>query len=273
MDAKIDWLSFTVPIYSGEGDLEKFASEVVGGLLAFVGEHCFHWMFDTQWMERKGGRAPYSYSHDIGSTGIVVFSNPKRNDVLIELSGKACDAIREAGIETELLNRVKDRATRLDVACDIETQVTPAEFAPKAQYADTKTYSEFNSKTGKTVYLGSMASERYTRVYRYAYPHPRHKCLRVEFVFRRKVARTIIEKILEFGQKEVALWAGDRENFLHPIWKNHDQQISIKTTTKQDWDTGRTLAWLLHQVRPAVTRVMQEMEVEDKEKFIAELFL
>jgi len=273
MDVKIDWLSFTVPVYAGTLDLEQYATHVVGGLLVAVGEHCFNWMFDTQWIERKAGRAPYAYSHTIGTSGIVVFSNPKRNDVLVELSGKACDYIRIVGVQEELLERVKNRVTRLDLACDMETSTTPVDFAPRSQYATTKTYSEISSRTGQTVYLGSMASERYTRVYRYAYPHPRARCLRVEFVFRRKVARAVVDQILGEGETSVAIWAGNRENFNHSAWIHDDSQITIKTGTRQEWDAGRTLTWLRRQVKPAVRRLMAEMEIADQEKFLREVFL
>lgn len=273
MDVKIDWLSFTIPIYASNGDLGEFASSVLGGIYQAIGVECFDAIFKQKWDERKGGRAPYQYSHNIGKSGIVVFSSPKRNDVLIELSGKGCDFIRDLGLQQKLLESVKERVSRIDLAADMETDTLPIEFAPRKQYAATRSFSELRSKTGQTVYIGSMASERYTRVYRYAPPHPRHKYLRVEHVFRRKVARSVAQKILDDGEKAVADWASHKANFIHKSWVYGNREISLKTYSKNQLDAGKTIQWLKTQVRPAFRRLIEEGEIENPREFLMRVFL
>jgi len=272
MDTKVDWLSFTVPVQGGYEDVETFAQYLLGALWGTVGETIFDKCFQYEWKERKAGRAPYSHSHDVGETSIVVFSNPKRNDALVELSGKACEFVRSLGLLKSLIERVQTRVTRVDLATDIETKTKPTEFSPKEKYASTFTYSELNSRTGQTVYLGSINSERYTRVYRYAPPHPRAKYLRVEFVFRRKVARAICEEILVQGEAAVSAWAGNKAHFDHKDWKPTDTSESITTTSKQEWDAGRTIVWFKRQVAPAFRRLVSEGAIRDPELFLREVF-
>lgn len=273
MQVKMDWLSFTAPVYAVSSDLDVFASNVMGGLLQLVGPDTFKAALDTEWKERKGGRAPYSYSHDLGQSGIVVFSNPRIGNVLVELSGKACDSVRSMGVFQELLARVQNRITRCDLACDIECSTLPSEFAPKEHYGTSKTYSSLNSQSGETVYLGSTASERYTRVYRYKVPHPRSHLLRVEFVFRRKVARAFVAELLVQGEQAVAAWAGNKEHFRHPIWKPTDEPDRFTAYARAEREAGKTVFWLITSVAPAFKRLVDEGVIEHPEEFLNSYFL
>jgi hypothetical protein len=269
----IDWLSFTVPIYAGVSNPEGFAVRVENGLYDMFGQDIVEQVFGGKWNERKGGRAPYSNSYDIAQSGAVVFLNPTVDHVLVELSGQACDRIRNMDLLSHILELSQNRITRLDLACDIETPTTPVEFAPEAQYATTTTYSAIRSKTGETVYIGSTASERYTRVYRYAPPHPRSRYLRVEFVFRRKVARTIAQEILVQGLMAVAAWSGDKTHFRHIAWSPTDQSDDIRPFAKQTMKQANTFYWLVNVVAPAFRTLVLKGDIPDPEAFIRNYFL
>lgn len=273
MDVKIDWLSFTVPIYASSGDLEQFATSVMGGLFNYVGQTVFDAIFNVEWGERKGGRAPYAYSHDIGKSGIVVFSSPKRGDVLIELSGKACDFIRYRDMQKKLLERVQNTVTRIDLACDMETSTKPNKFAPRANYSDKIAYSDLTSQSGQTVYIGSMKSERYTRVYRYKAPHPRHRLLRVEFVFRRKVARAVVGELLVQGEMAIAQFYGNKNKFNDDAWKPNDNAERFSVYERPEREAGKTVFWLISSVAPSFKRLVREGIISNPEDFLNTYFL
>jgi len=273
MRCEIDWLSFTVPIYAGVENAEGFAVAIENGLYDLFGQHIVKQIFGGKWEERKGGRAPYSNSYDCAGRGIVVFANPKINHILVEVSGTGCEYIRNTGLENGVLEMAQMRLSRLDMAVDIETDIKPSDFAPKAQYASTISYSELNSKTGQTVYLGSTTSERYTRVYRYFHPHPRSKFLRVEFVFRRKVARVIGQEILVQGRAAVAELCGRKARFTSPVWQPSDKADNFYTYSGSEREGGKTLFWLVNSVAPAFKRLVREGVIVDADKFLTSYFL
>lgn len=273
MHIKIDWLSFTIPVRLGVENGQGFAVNVENAFFDTFGKDITDQCFGGKWQERPHGRAPYSNSYDVLSSDAVAFINPRVENCLVEYSGKGCDKLRELGALETILETVKNRVTRLDLACDIETDVDPVDFAPKGQYATSATYSDMVSKTGKTVYVGSQASERYTRVYRYNAPHPRSKLLRVEFVFRRKVARAVAQKILDGNEAQVAAWAGDKANFHHASWLPSDAKADITAFPRPEREAGKTVFWLIKSVSPAFVRLVREGVIADPEQFLQQFFL
>jgi len=273
MRTQIDWLSFTVAIHAGIENPDGYAVAVENGLHDLFGSHIVKQIFAGNWKERKSGRAPYSESYDVAKTGIVVFCNPKIGNVLVEMSGRACEYVREVGLQSAVLEMAQLRLTRLDLAVDIETDTMPTEFAKKGQYATTKTYSALSSQSGETVYLGSVNSERYTRVYRYKKPHPRAGLLRVEFVFRRKVARAIAQEILVQGEMAIAAAYGVRENFHHACWLPTDTADSFTTFSRPEHGTTSTVFWLVKSVAPAFRRLVREGVISDPQPFLDRYFL
>jgi len=269
----VDWLSFTLPVQGSDGDLEDFASNVLGTIYTHLGKEIFDNVFNREWQERAGGRAPYSYSHDVGATGIVIFTNPRRSELLVEVGGKGCEYLRSQLLLDDTLSHVQTTITRLDVAADVETQVLPHEFAPEANYPTTRSYSKLCSQSGETVYIGSQHSEKFIRVYRYKSPHPRSRFLRIEFVFRRKVARAVCGEILVQGEEAVAAWAGENAHFLHPIWNVKDDHEKFFVFDRPEREAGKTTYWLIQSVAPAFRRLVHEGVIKDPLNFLQTYFM
>jgi len=269
----VDWLSFTLPVIGSDGDLEGFASNVVDTIYSHLGEEIFENVFNKQWIERSGGRAPYSYSHDVGTTGVVVFTNPKRRELLVEIGGQGCEYIRSQLLLHETIGAIQATVTRLDMAVDIETETLPNQFVPEANYPATFSYSKLSSQSGETVYLGSQHSEKFIRIYRYKAPHPRHKLLRVEFVFRRKVARAVCGEMLIQGEKAVAAWAGEKAKLLHPAWNLEDDHEKFFVYDRPEREAGKTTYWLIQSVAPAFKRLVREGIITDPLEFLQTYFM
>jgi len=269
----VDWLSFTLPVQGSDGDLEDFASSVMHTLYSNLGKEIFENVFNTEWVERSRGRAPYSYSHDVGTTGVVVFTNPKRHELLVEISGGSCERLREVGLLNQTIGAIQTSVTRLDLAVDIETGTFPHEFAPETNYPATYSYSKLSSQSGETVYLGSQHSEKFVRIYRYKAPHPRHRLLRVEFVFRRKVARTVCGEILVQGEKAVAKWAGKKVKILHPDWNLDDNHEEFFVFERPEREAGKTTYWLIQSVAPAFKRLVREGIITKPLEFLNTYFM
>jgi len=273
MRVLVDWLSFTLPVQGSDGDLEDFASSVMHTLYKHLGEEIFENVLNTEWTERTGGRAPYSYSHDVGETGIVVFTNPKRRELLLEVGGKGCEYLRDKVLLTKTIANVQTTVTRIDLAVDIKTTTLPHVFVPETNYPATLSYSRLSSKSGETVYLGSQRSEKFTRIYRYKAPHPRHKLLRVEFVFRRKVARTVCAELLVQGAKAVAKWAGEKAKLLHSDWQPEDDHEEFFVFDRPDREAGKTTYWLIQSVAPAFKRLVREGVITKPLDFLQTYFM
>lgn len=273
MHVKIDWLSFTVPVRSGIENIDGFALAIEHGFYEMFGSHVVAEIFGGEWRQKTGSRAPYSLAYDVQERGITVYCNPSLNTALVEISGRGCDFVRQTGLMKGMLEMAQNRLTRVDIACDMETGVKPVEFAPKAQFASTTTYSEMNSRTGQTVYIGSMKSETYTRVYRYAKPHPRAALLRVEFVFRRKLAKKIAEEILVQGLDAVAEASGRRVKFTHPVWKPKDTAEKFTLYGEPERENKSTFFWLVNAAAPAFRRLVKEGVIVDPEAFLAQHFM
>lgn len=273
MQAKIDWLSFTLLAHTDTSTEDNYhtaiESALYGGLTAPLVEILFH----THWEERSGGRAPYNRSWDIGDSGIVVFTSDKLNHILIECGGKACDYIRERVMMDALLVMVQTRLSRIDIAVDMQTDAQPVEFVEERTGRKARNVALIESDTGQTCYLGSMKSESYIRVYKYAPPHPRSNLLRAEFVFRRKYARVMAGEIIVQGLDNVVTELGRRAGFQHEAWKPEDGLSEKIKFSRPEREASGTLFWLIKSAAPAFKRMVDEGIIENPEEFLATYFL
>lgn len=120
---------------------------------------------------------------------MMLFGGSQFGNFLYELSGRGCDTFDTPHERFFALSYLGPHLTRLDIAIDIECDVSPIEFA------DARTHNRFRSKwtiesdEGQSVYVGSPKSDRYAVVYRYEEPHPRSHLLRIEHRFRRELAK------------------------------------------------------------------------------------
>jgi hypothetical protein len=205
------------------------------------------------------GRMPYGWS--ISCAGCRVFFGLS-GDVLVEISGEGCELLHAVDGLRAVVLAYKTRITRIDHATDIETDVTPKAFTD-AMTRKPKTVSHICSDTGETMYIGSMKSPRYARVYRYAPPHIRSAWLRVEHVFRKQDAVEVAARWIEFGDDALAADCGKTFGWKHSVW-TPESGFKIKAWRPERRD-NKVHAWLTKQVAPAVSKALKENRLTSQE--------
>jgi len=258
VDGHIDWLSFTLdrkePIVSVMG-LDQEAREL---LRRTSNEHKTY-IYDGQGFDRCGGRAPYSFALARADGGVRLFGGGPQTGVLYELSGRACEGIRSGAAAASFITPIVDRITRMDYAVDVRCETRPSVFANARTHQGFRSISFIQSSTGETVYVGSPKSDRFCRVYRYNPPHPRNALIRIEFVFRRKLAKDAARALLNApNEPHFVAQLGNTYGWSHPIWQpgeKTDERVKASILTRADEDT---VAWLYKQVAPAVRRLLSQ---------------
>lgn len=272
--ALVDWLSFTLPFSpAGEGaTLERHEQAVYNSLARGLSK----WWANVitvggAFMMR--GRAPYTMGWQNKSIGVTVWAAEATAHMTVEFSGQGLDWLRKEEDLVPLLNLVAGRLTRIDIAVDIECSVSPKQFADNREPGRFKSAAEMSSASGQTCYVGSMKSERYARVYRYAKPHPRAHLLRVEHVFRREQAQAVGHALLHFGLDNVAQSAIVVFGWRHPVTPLAGAPASLISAPRPEREGGKTLFWLLTQVAPAFQRLVTDGTISDPETFLRDYFL
>lgn len=254
---KVDWISFSIPVQTLPDATEKdalfaFASALVDmnpDLPAFLG-------LDTQ-LSPGNGRAPYRTSWRPEHPGVTVFTHPALNHALVEVSGAGCDTLTEGGVIREVIDTVKDRVTRIDIACDMLTDVRPKEFTSGRNEGRFKAISHVISESGETFYVGSRSSDRYARVYRYNPPHERSRFLRSEFVVKQENAKILARTLLVESLEAVVAAFGETFGWRHPAWKLGASPAEI-AAYRPDRREGKTLYWLADTIAPLLARLHNE---------------
>jgi len=252
----VDWLSFTLKEYQEPRtamQLYKFADIQ----LRKVGEHVREVIFNKQGFDPCGGRAPYRVAIARNDAGARIYGSSHTETILFEISGRGCEALRSSENARIFLGSILDGITRLDVAIDIPSSVRPNQFCNSREHEKFRSISFIRSSTGETVYVGSPKSDRFCRVYRYNPPHPRAHLLRVEFVFRRKLARAAAESYCKTENEQDFIGSlGNTYGFNHEIWQPRtvtDERLRVPVQERKDSDT---VAWLYRSVAPALRRLM-----------------
>lgn len=178
--------------------------------------------------------------------------------ILFNLSGRGCDDIREPELSRRFVSQIAPLLTRFDYAVDIPTSVRPSHFVNARSHKGFRTISLIRSDSGETVYVGSRKSDRFARVYRYNDPHPRHALLRVEYVFRRAMARTAAIQYCESeGDDRFQSKLGNTWGWSHSCYNPAEQTDERIEVPVVDRETEQTIFWLYRQVAPALARVMK----------------
>jgi hypothetical protein len=169
----------------------------------------------------------------------------------------------------DILQIVGSRLSRLDLACDIETDTDPLSFTDNNEGKSVKAGGHFFSLDGITVYVGSRESERYARVYRYHEPHPRAKYLRVECVLRGDYAKAGAKRIITDGLVSASLAANKPYGWKHPCWHPDSSTVRKITAPRSSQSEAKTLRWLVNVVAPSLARATLA-NVIDLDEFINE---
>jgi hypothetical protein len=254
LQCKLDWLSFTFPIpLLGEKDNEYSLGSV---LLAFH-DHTAHRFLGVvtnslwQWSPAGG-----FYTHRImcPTTGVSISFASSNRFALCELSGRTVDNVLRYLSIRELCLAANGRATRIDLAVDIETDCTPAEFSAERDSARFKSQGNYISETGETCYVGSRSSDRLARVYRYYAPHPRAHLLRAEAEYKGDAAKTLCDALIEKELTEVTFSAHLPFGWKHPLWTSQQLEVSKIPARAYDREGAGTLRWLELSVVPAIKK-------------------
>lgn len=220
-------------------------------------------IFDGQDFEPSTGRAPYRYSMARDDGGVRLFGGGNPNNVLVEISGRGCDGLRNKEIGQRVAGSVAGRCTRFDYAVDIRTGVLPVDFTSARKPNHFKHTSIINSKNGQTVYLGSPRSDRFARVYRYYPPHPRHQLLRSEFVFRRGLAKSACGHYAkQVHESDFTATCGNTWGIDHEQWQPGSVTDEKLRTVARSRPMDQTLSWLYSQVAPAIARLIKEDAID-----------
>lgn len=256
MDAHLDWLSWTFPTKIEPRDHAELYDRAKLLMRENTnGNEGIIW--NGQGFEACGSRTPYSHAIQREDHGAMVYGRSHTSTVLYELSGRGCEPLRRENMGQEFVAFISERVTRIDLAVDVRCSVSPTDFANRRSHQRFRGIGYIRSQSGETVYVGSAKSDRFCRVYRYNKPHPRADLLRVEFVFRKGMAKAAAQELVRSQSlAHFAALCGNTWGFNHQVWKpDHvtDERLLAPIVLRGDSDT---LAWLYKQVAPAMARLV-----------------
>lgn len=265
MDARIDWLAFSIGLSSKIPEHGWRWGDIVTALVEQV-----HIPFGS-WEEGKG-RAPYNHSAQQMGKGIYVSWSGRFPHCHLEFSGVGCEHLREIGALNETLTKHQRRVTRLDVATDFVTEVRPNEFAQNRHQKRAQSHASYHTKSGQTEYVGSRSSELMGRVYRYNPPHPRSHLLRVEHETKRKLAKASVSYLLANGVASLQRELGSRFGWSHSLWTGTTEDLPALSIPSQTREEARTDIWLRTQCAAAFRKLVLSGAIKDPDAYLKEVF-
>src|SRR5512147_3141298 len=144
---KLDYLSFTFPVpLTGEKDNEN----TLGGLLMAFHDHTAHRFLGIVTNALWQWEAPVGFYRNrivCPKTGIQLQWSGDNAFALCSLSGQAIDSLPKYFTARDLALAANGRATRVDLAVDFETSVTPSGFSERRNSPRIKTRGTFTSET------------------------------------------------------------------------------------------------------------------------------
>lgn len=267
MQIKLDWLSFS--FFQDENHYDNDAEAIYYAyqkLLDGVGEDA-RLFFTAQSWHNANGRKPYSTAWSNVDNSITLYANAKLPHALVEVSGKGMTRLLKSPHAEAILEACAERVTRIDLACDIECDTDPREFAAEREKGRFKSGSEVVSESGTTVYVGSKTSNRYARVYRYAKPHPRHHLMRVEHVFKGEDAKSMLAYIVQRGYTQAAQQAQFMFGWKHSDWTLTPAAEREINAYREERGEAKTIYWLYDTVAPVLARLHKEGKLSIEQFF------
>lgn len=267
MDAKIDYITYTVPCTDFfEPDVVDDWQRAINLFCDFSGAWCEPIRDRHMWEVYKAKGFYHTRVFNADTKVSVSFGNVNRH-IYVEIGGQACDYVRAHGSIEDLLKRVGTRASRLDFAVDMETEVRVRDFIVNRQGQAFKAGGDIFSEDGETSYVGSWKSERFARVYRYHPPHPRSHLLRAEVVLRGKYAKQALVLTLQDGEVATAMVAHLPFGWSHDIWKPGEASQSRIVSQRSDKQQASTVRWLLGDVVSAIVKNHNSGLINAREMF------
>lgn len=261
MSAIIDWISISLPhvlqpmatLFGDDGLTKK--------LLGEGGQWLEDWLGSFDDKEMMAGRHPYTKSIRSEYGGWRMFYGGNQPGCLVEISGMGCLRLREIDSDIAIVREFHNNITRIDIAVDIETDISPMVFVETSGKGKWKSDGNFGSGSGRTVYKGNKKSDRYARVYRYYEPHPRAKFLRVEMVSKGRAAKPTAAAVATCESiDDVAASLGVTYLWEHPVWSLRSE-TTIPAAPRRYKQSG-TERWMLTQFLPAAEKLAAKGSVE-----------
>jgi len=272
MRTHIDWLTFTLTLrYEGEG-VEAYAHALRNGIVDTFGGVCADRVFAGDWQAKERSRAPYQHAYTLEEAGVSIFASPNLTHFCVEISGQGCERLIDLGDMGQVLSCIHERCTRIDIACDIETEVRPTEFIAQMRHERMRSSGYQKSNTGETCYVGSQKSDRYARVYRYNAPHPRAHLLRVEHVFRRENAKSVAFQCIGSSADAIAKASGDAFGWAHEAWNCANVDSPDISAIRERGRSGGTVYWLVNSAAPAFKKLVARGAIPDAQTFLQTYF-
>lgn len=267
----IDWLSFTLVAFPEYFDPDGvFPEYALMSLEKHLGSLWPDLLCDKNDWQSAKSRPPYTTAIHRDQM-FYVYAGTSQSHILVEVSGKGCERLRESGKLVELIRKTEKRTTRIDIAHDFETNIRPIQVYDDGYSSKFKSATTIVSQTGETFYLGSPKSEKRVRVYTYNKPHPRAGLLRFEYIFRKSAAKMIASRLcnesMESIVKSCIATYGWKSEFLK------QKQVGGLTNVREERGSAKTLRWVLLQVAPAMRRLIEEEVITDPEKFFKTNFM
>lgn len=272
MIQSIDWMSISIPYKQPYSTLEAWKGAVndISLNLPLKLTKLMNYIMSFKDLKVTGGHAPFSKAIHSPSGGFTYMESDKLPYSLVEFTGVGCNKLVDRGIGQKMLQDWNEYLTRIDIAVDYFTDVTPQQFVEKRNNDRFKSFGLQSSESGVTCYVGSKTSDRYARVYRYNPPHPRSMLLRCEFVLRSKQAQQIAKMVLDDGIKSVSEKLGVSFGFTHDICTIDAEVSKIKFIPKETHE-GKTERWLFTAVLPACKRLIATGKVNALREFLEDL--
>ena len=259
MDVKLDYLSFTImeDVRQGSDNPDQWQRLAVGALwdnqpaTAAFFEQVGNW-------QSGGARGHYSASLYQPQIYAAMRFGGSANHILVELPGTACQRARDNGLLDQIVAQASERLTRLDIACDIPDGCSPAAFVGAGYNARFEAHASLISPSGETEYVGSMKSERFSRVYRYAATHPRAGTLRVEYVLRSSYAKTAAHELSKSGLSALACACGNTFGWQSSYWQPSQMTEAKLRSQRSDRHEPSRVRWLNGVCVPSLLKAHHE---------------
>lgn len=267
MDAKIDYISFTVMVDTRAGQDEHGQwSHAVDALWE---RHPYF----MAWASRQGGwtsgsaRGHYGYSMFNSYLFAAVRFGGSANHILVELPGTCCQQLRDDDAFDLIVTEAAERLTRLDIAVDFPAGGSPLDFVSAGYNERFASHAELVSESGTTCYVGSMKSERFARVYRYDAPHPRAGVLRVETVLRSDYAKAAARILAADGLLTLVSLTGNTFGWRAELWQPLTATEGKLRASRIDRHEPGRVRWIWQVVLPALIRASRDGLI-DRDSFI-----
>lgn len=254
----IDWLSFSIATVRAPGGVGERQMAEVHYILDDLMSGIWEPIASRHVWEGYEVGGFYKYAMKDLNTPITVRWGSRDGHIHVDVTGQACADIRAVNAIEKLAEVVGTRASRVDLAVDLETEDEVLFFIDNGYNPVFKSHGFIQSATGDTYYIGSRKSERMARVYRYHAPHPRHKSLRVEVELKGKAAK----RLLEFFSQKTDLTESDLVDLaLEPfefksplLYGQMPLDLSLPRASARLGDGGG-IRWVMKQVVPALVNM------------------